>query len=274
MNQKLRVLSLLIVVILACNFIIPTPVPTPTLIPTPTLGIGSTMVAENDHMTLVFVPAGEFTMGSNSGEHLDEKPEHQVYLDAFWIDQTEVTNKQYAVCVRADVCIPPSQTQSHTRSRYYGNSEFDNYPVIYVTWSDAITYCSWAGRRLSTEAEWEKAARGTNSRIYPWGNESPNNGLLNYNGNTSDTTKVGSYPDGKSIYGALDMAGNVWEWVSSLYRPYPYDAHDGRENISISEARVVRGGSWNYTGFNVHTTTRYLVEPLALNEVGFRCARP
>ena len=143
-----------------------TPAPTKTFTPvpptfTPTPGIGSTKNGE-DGMTLVFVPAGEFTMGEGSGEH-------EVILDDFWIDQTEVTNAMYAQCVEAGDCSPPASVKSYTHDSYYGNSEFDDYPVIYVDWNQANAYCSWAGRRLPTEAEWEKAARGIDGRTYPWG---------------------------------------------------------------------------------------------------------
>ena len=268
----------------------PTPQPTETIIPTPTLGIGSIMNSEKDGATLVYVPEGEFTMGSDSSDPSGEKPEYQVDLDAFWIDQTEVTNKQYAACVSGAGCTPPSNTSSYTRSSYYGNTEFDEFPVIYVDWNQANAYCSWAGRELPTEAQWEKAARGTDANIYPWGNDTPNKDLLNYNREVGDTTKVGSYETGKSFYGAYDMAGNVWEWVSSLNVPYPYDATDGRENLDSSDPRVLRGGSWygDYGGGYVRSAFRnwsnsaYSVRSAFRNgsgpadsylDLGFRCAR-
>ena len=244
----------------------------PTITPTPALIIGSTQISPKDDMVMVFVPAGNFEMGSDNGDG-DEKPVHTVYLDDFWMDQTEVTNKQYATCVSAGACQEPASTRSYTQSSYYGNSKFDNYPVIYVKWDQANAYCSWAGRRLPTEAEWEKAARGTQAFTYPWGNEATNSGLLNYNGNVGDTTEVGSYPDGASMYGALDMAGNVWEWVSSLYQPYPYSAGDGRENLSASGSRVLRGGAGDSLENNVRSAGRGGDDPsYTFNNVGFRCA--
>ena len=264
---------------LACNFLAPkTPAPTPTSPPilTSTLGIGSSVIG-NDGMTLLYVPAGEFTMGSDDGER-DHKPAHKVYLDAFWIDQAEVTNKMYKQCVDANKCDMPTDTSSYTHPNYFGNSEFDNYPVMYVDWNMANAYCSWAGRRLPTEAEWEKAARGTNAFTYPWGNDVPNSNLLNYNDNVGDSTQVGAYPDGASIYGALDMAGNVEEWVSSLYKPYPYNANDGRENLSSpvlrGDLRVVRGGTWLYGGYYARSASRlWDVRTSSDSPIGFRCSR-
>ncbi|GMV33096.1 MAG: hypothetical protein AMXMBFR60_09250 [Chloroflexota bacterium] len=253
-----------------------TPAPTKTFTPkpptfTPTPGIGSTMISEKDGMILVYVPAGEFTMGSDTGSS-DEQPVHQVDLDAFWIDQTEVTNAMYAKCVEGGECTPLSSTRSYTHNPYYGNSEFDNYPVIYVNWDQANKYCSWAGRRLPTEAEWEKAARGTDGRTYPWG-EDISCGYANYGGCVGDTTAAGSYPTGASIYGALDMAGNVWEWVSSLYQPYPYDANDGREDLSASGSRALRGGSWSINDNYVRSADRDGNDPAnSSSHVGFRCS--
>jgi serine/threonine-protein kinase len=239
----------------------------------PSFGIGSTIISDKDGMTLVYVPAGEFTMGSEI--YGDEQPIHPVYLDAFWIDQTEVTVSMYSMCVEAGTCSKPENISSATRPRYYGNPDFDNYPVIYVSWSMAKTYCEWTGRRLPTEAEWEKAARGTDGRTYPWGEEI-NCSLANYwgkeDGCAGDTTEVGSYLNGASAYGAFDMAGNVWEWVSSLYQPYPYDSTDGRENLDSSNPRVARGGSW-FINVTVHSAMRSRNKNTSGSEIiGFRCA--
>ncbi|MDD2920707.1 MAG: SUMF1/EgtB/PvdO family nonheme iron enzyme [Anaerolineales bacterium] len=266
-----------------------TPVPaTPTIIPTPTLGIGSTEISDKDGMTLLYVPAGKFTMGDKAEDALaeckkyrsdcqlswftDEQPPHEVFLDAFWIDQTEVTNAMYAKCVDDGSCKSPSNTG------HFSDSNYANHPVVYVDWNMANTYCSWAGRQLPSEAQWEKAAswdeNAQTKRVYPWGNEAPNKDLLNYNQNVGDTTKVGSYESGKSFYGAYDMAGNVWEWVSSLYKPYPYDANDGRENMSSTDTRALRGGSWNYVENFVRSAIRFRYIPaLTDNYFGFRCSR-
>jgi serine/threonine-protein kinase len=225
-------------------------------------------------MTLVYVPEGKFKMGTNNGNR-DEKPVHSVYLNAFWIDQTEVTNAMYAKCVQAGKCTQPGSAGSYTRESYYGNPEFDDYPVIYVSWKDANAYCAWAGRRLPTEAEWEKAARGTDARTYPWGDEELNSKLLNYNGDVGDTTEVGKYPDGASMYGAMDMAGNVWEWVGSFYQSYPYDANDGREDMSAGNGRIViRGGAWGDSDVYLYSAYRDWLSPTDTGYyLGFRCAR-
>lgn len=256
-----------------------TPQLTETPVIIPTLEINSNKVSDQDGMVLVYISAGEFLMGatsSDSSASSDEKPQHSVKLNAFWIDQTEVTNAMYAKCVaNGGACIEPTNTSSNSHSSYYGNSEFNNYPVLYVDWNMANAYCAWADRRLPTEAEWEKAARGIDARTYPWGNDAPNNKFLNYNSAIGDTTEVGKYPDGTSIYGAYDMAGNVWEWVSSIYQPYPYDGNDGREDLGSSGSRVVRGGSWNVINYGVRSTYRFRVGPSTISyfDIGFRCAR-
>jgi formylglycine-generating enzyme required for sulfatase activity len=251
-----------------------TPTLTKTPIPTPTLGIGSIMVSEKDGMTLLYVPAGEFMMGNGETKYYDA-PIYTVYLDAFWIDQTEVTNKMYTKCVSAGACKEPTNPSSNTRSIYYGDSQFDNYPVIFVDWNRAKNYCEWAGRDLPTEAQWEKSARGTDGRKYPWGSDSPIFILLNYSGSgIADATEVISYKKAKSPYGAYNIAGNVWEWVSSLYRPYPYNATDGRESPDSLENRVLRGGGWNSFTPWVDSAVRVATNPSVSNRyTGFRCAR-
>jgi eukaryotic-like serine/threonine-protein kinase len=202
------------------------------------------------------VPAGEFWMGSLEGDseaYDDEKPRHRVFVDAFWIDRTEVTNAQYRQCVEAGVCSPPGQVSSTTRESYYGNPEYDDYPVVHISWDQARAYAGWVGGRLPTEAEWEYACRGPGESTYPWGNDSPDEALLNYGDNVGDTTEAGSYPEGKSWCGALDMGGNVGEWTRSLWGQgysepefkYPYDPADGREDESAGQdvVRVLRGGA-------------------------------
>jgi serine/threonine-protein kinase len=245
-----------------------TPVITATPRPTstPSLGIGSTQKSSIDGMVLVYVPAGNFTMGFNS----PDAPAHKVNLGNFWIDQTEVTNGMYALCVQAGACQPPSDTSSATRTRYFGNSEFANYPVIYVDWNDAQAYCSWAGRRLPTEAEWEKTARGTDGRTYPWGNEPPTCELTN-SFCVGDTAQVGSYPAGASPYDALDMSGNVWQWIADWYDVYP----GGDKNVDSNFGqtyRVVRSNGWE--DYENGSYFRGGTNPdRKQDDIGFRCAR-
>ncbi len=241
--------------------------------PTPTLGIGSTMISEKDGMVLVYVPAGEFTMGSNDGSS-DEQPVHQVYLDAFWIDQTEVTNAMYVECVADGDCLPPASTRSYTHDSYYVNPDFDNYPVIYVNWNKANTYCKWARRELPTEAEWEKAARGLGALSYPWGEGVDCNNANYKTSCVGDTTQVGNYPDSASVYDVFDLSGNVWEWTSSLFKPYPYIFVDGREDMNSTGNRVIRGGAWDDWWYSALSTYRSDFRPYSESiDIGFRCSR-
>lgn len=200
-----------------------------------------------DTPVYVHVPAGEFTMGSDPAVDQwtrdDEKPQHKVTVREFWIQRTEVTNAQYSECVKAKACLPPDNTN-------WDRPQLSNRPVTDVTWAQAISYTKWMGGRLPTEAEWEKACRGTDRRVYPWGNLLPTRDLANYNANEGTPINVGSYPNGKSPYGLLDMAGNVWEWTSSLYKDYPYKADDGREAPKTEDHRTLRGGSFTYFGDN------------------------
>lgn len=228
------------------------------------------MISEKDGMTLMYVPAGEFTMGSNDGD-ADEKPAHTIYLDAFWIDRTEVTNKMNSVCVKAGICEEPTSKRSYDHSSYYGNAEYDNNPVIWMDWSSAQTYCAWVGRRLPSEAEWEKAARGTDARIYPWGNDPPNGTLISYN---YDTSIVGKYPLGASPYGALDMASNVWEWVADWYSETYYSSSPTSNPFGANSGqyRILRGGAWD-NPLRISATYRYEGDPANhSSNVGFRCA--
>jgi len=254
----------------------------PTVTPIPTPGIGSTLFSEVDGMVMVHVPAGEFLMGStdlDADARSYEKPQHTVYLNAFWIDKTEVTNAMYALCVNAGVCRRPASNGSATRSSYFDNPGFDNYPVIYVSWNEASDYCAWAGRRLPTEAEWEKAARGTNGRIFPWGNgrpEGPRPPQLNFNNWIGDTSEVSSYLAGASHFRALHMAGNVREWVADWYES-DYYSHSPSENPpgpSTGDFRVMRGGAWHDLLLRVRSAHRLWFSPEYRDAThGFRCAQ-
>jgi formylglycine-generating enzyme required for sulfatase activity len=258
--------ALLTIIISACN--------ADTLVTTETgLGIGSTQVSESDNMVLLYVPAGAFDMGSD--ERLDEQPIHKVYLDAYWIDQTEVTNGKYHQCEGAGECTAPMISRSYTRDAYYENPEYDNYPVIQVSWFQADDYCRWAGRRLPTEAEWEKAASGIEGWKFPWGDNPPIPGLLNYDRNINDTTEVGAYPEGISPVGALDMAGNVWEWVADWYGEKYYEESPERnpQGPPSGTGHVLRGGTWYYYEEFIRSADRHWFKPEWQNyKIGFRCA--
>ena len=256
----------------------PTDQPTLTITPTPTLGIGSTMKSTKDGMVLLYVPAGEFRMGFE-GLAGDEKPVHFVSLDAFWIDQTEVTNAQYALCVSDGACDRPGSFSSSTQGSYYGNPEFDEYPVIFVSWQYAHSYCEWAGRRLPTEAEWEKAARGKDQRSYPWGEQIDCLHANYFDGTklcVGDTSSVKDYESGVSQYGLYNMAGNVWEWVEDWYDEDYYDVSPTADPLGPSTGgfRVARGGAWDEEADLVHSSNRGSFSPGGKTiDIGFRCAR-
>ena len=237
--------------------------------------VGRTTTSPKDGMVLVYVPGGKFAMGSEDGEK-DEKPVHTLNLDVFWIDQTEVTNKMYNLCVEAGVCDEPYSKSSFIRSNYYGNPEFENYPVIHVDYDNAKVYCEWAERRLPTEAEWEKAARGKYAFVYPWGDNLPTSDLLNYNRVVGDTVEVGSYKSGTSPYGALDMAGNVWEWVADWYDPSYYlkSPLSNPPGPDSGFYGVLRGGAWGNIADYVRSSHRFEVElSFTSHSAGFRCAK-
>jgi formylglycine-generating enzyme required for sulfatase activity len=198
-----------------------------------------------------------------------------VDVDEFQIGKYEVTNRQYAQCVKADICVGSAYAEDRAL-----------HPVVDVSWYDAKTYCEWVGGSLPTEAEWEKAASWDDEtktkRMFPWG-DSIDCTFANYYGKddgfgisacVGDTTLVGSYESGKSPYGLYDMAGNLGEWTSSLFQDYPYDANDGREDMSSSDYRVQRGGSWDDTSNDTLSANRTNLDPaFTYYDVGFRCAR-
>jgi len=258
---------------------IATETPPPVITVEPTLNLNPTQISEADGMVLLFVPAGPFIMGSSTEDQnalAFERPQREVTLDEFWIDQTEITNGQYALCVAAGRCRAPISARSATRLDYANNPDYQNYPVIYVGWNDARNYCEWAGRRLLSEAEWEKAARGTDARIFPWGNNQPNQTRANFNNLRADTTPVGSYPDNASPAGALDMAGNVAEWVNDWYLGAYYTTAPLLNPLGpdTGASRVVRGGAWNSDLRNIRTAHRYNYGPTGReNFIGFRCGR-
>jgi eukaryotic-like serine/threonine-protein kinase len=235
-------------------------------------------------MELVYVPAGEFIMGS--ADFYDAYPIRTVYLDSFWIDQTEVTNGMYSLCVSAHRCnLPVSISQSFDRPDYYSNPIYSDFPVTFVSWDDASTYCAWAGRRLPTEAEWEKAASwddiNREKLLYPWGN-TIDCSHANYSDGTQgcvgNTTKVGRYPSGASPYGALDMAGNADEWVADWFDAGYYNTLQNYvrnpTGPSSGDGRATRGGSYGNDHDAVRADFRSSDSPAdARNSIGFRCAR-
>jgi eukaryotic-like serine/threonine-protein kinase len=232
---------------------------------------GDSQLSAVDGMVQIYIPPGMFLMGSDDAPH-DESPQHTISIDAYWIDQAEVTVAQYQQFVL---------DTGHILTSCGGAVE---HPVACVTWIDAQAYCEWAGRRLPTEAEWEKAARGVDGRLYPWGNN-----LYCTFSNYKDCAKnasmpVGSYPEGSSPYGVLDMAGNVWEWVADWYAGdiylrgsrgeyYAYSPSVNPTGPTTGESKVVRGGSWNEPAYALQTYNRMGIDPQSENDdLGFRCA--
>ena len=264
--------------------------PTPALTATP----DNIRISPNDGMTQIRIPAGKFFMGGmDVYRENDEQPAHEVFIDSFWIDQVEVTNGMYQLCVNAGVCRPPREQRSDNREEYYGTPQFRDYPIVNVAWFDANAYCQWTGRRLPTEGEWERAARGDDKRNYPWGDELPNEYNSNSLNTVGDTTRVGSYAEGASPYGVLDMAGNVWEWVADFYRAdyYAKSPLENPQGPSAEEVfdsmRVIRGGSFQEDGIFLRLVNRSYQQgpdPRAKQEdeayygktstrIGFRCAQ-
>ncbi len=246
---------------------------------------------DQDGMFLANIPAGPFLQGSNNGKG-DEAPAHIVELGAYSIDRYEVSNEMYALCVASKQCSPPVSMASRSRKAYYGIPRYSEYPVVNVNWNQARDYCQWAGARLPTEAEWEKAARGPLTAqkagsIYPWGDQFYC-ALGNFDDATAlmgqnipagpncqglvDVTRVGSYPEGASQYGVYDLAGNAWEWVQDWYDAYPGG------NLAASpdfgqDYRVIRGGSWYSDSSRVRASSRNYFDPQEANDfIGFRCA--
>ncbi|MFZ5858052.1 MAG: formylglycine-generating enzyme family protein [Chloroflexota bacterium] len=261
--------------------------------PAAVLGATTTWTSPKDNMTMVYVSAGEFSMGS-SGGFPDERPIHPVYLDAYWMDQTEVTNEMFAQFLNSEgnlvedgsLWLDTSQANVHIHLSGYArvaDSGYEDHPVVGVSWYGAQAYCKWRGdgTRLPTEAEWEKAASWDDARkdkrVYPWGNDISCL-YANYYGCVNDTSKVGSYPLGASFYGLFDMAGNAAEWVAdwygwTYYADAPYNNPVGPSS-STSDSHVVRGGSWFHNDFIVYSSLRsWQYYETASPYIGFRCAR-
>lgn len=232
-------------------------------------------ITGKDGASMVLVSAGEFMMGDDTSGRNDERPAHPVYLDAFYIDQYEVTTSRYAKFWQ-ETNRPVPEYWSDQVLRQHGRK-----PVVGVDWSDATAYCSWAGKGLPTEAEWEKAARGTDQRVYPWGNAAPNTTLANFDRGFDFKqygvlTDVGAFEQGKSPSGAYDMAGNVWEWVADWYDTnyYSKSPKQNPRGPSSGELRILRGGSWFNGPASVRSATRGRLTPSTRDaNIGFRCAQ-
>jgi formylglycine-generating enzyme required for sulfatase activity len=253
---------------------------------------GSERVSSADGMIQVFIPEGTFQMGGiDQAAAQDEKPAHQVTMHAFWMDKIEVTNAMYADCVQAGGCTLPYAFKTETRQSYFNNPEFADFPVVYVGWGQADAYCKWAGRRLPTEAEWERAARGDDFRAYPWGDDRPTASYANFNYYFGDTNRVGSYPSGASPFGVFDMAGNVGEWVQDFYDGDYYNSAINNNPPGPAARtnyfnRVVRGGSYADDEAYIRVSKRSSVRGPDINakldspeyigeyasRIGFRCA--
>lgn len=254
---------------------------------------GSTAVSPADGATLVYIPAGEFWMGATeieAGPKVDQLPRHKVYLNAYWIDRVEVTNDRYKQCVEAGACQPPVRTASSTRENYFGNPDYADYPVIWISYNDAVFYCGWASRRLPSEAEWERAARGDEgTNQYPWGSREPDGELANFcdvnctfdwrapsiDDSFADTSPVGLFNAGASPYGLLNLAGNVWEWVLDYYKPdyYSQSPYENPPGPLTGLERVLRGGSFENSASDIRASNRYFFAgDAATSSFGFRCA--
>lgn len=230
----------------------------------------STKVSPQDGMTEISIPAGEFIMGSGEDQRSDNI-QHRIYLDAYWMDRLEVTNAMYAGCLQAGACTHPANYDT-----YFGVWAYRDYPVVYVNWYQADQYCRWAGRGLPTEAQWEKAARGTDGRRYPWGDQLPNPRLVNFNLSLiGEPVPVYRYPLGASPYGVLNMSGNVREWIADWYGEFYYQSSPATDPTgpSTGTERSLRSGSYAEDQQQISVYTRFKHEPGSAGlSRGFRCA--
>ncbi len=256
--------------------------PSPTPSETPTQEELASVIRDNSGAEMLLVDKGTFLMGNNKSD-ADEAPVHILMMDDFYIDKYEVTNADYTNCVDSQNCTLPKNTT------FYLSALYSNHPVVFVSWEMANDYCAWRDARLPTEAEWEKAARGTNHFTYPWGNTFDGNALnfcdaectnswanKSYRDRYTMTAPIGLYPDGMSAYNVFDMAGNATEWVADWYAA-DYYLNSPNANPTGPESgvyRVLRGGSWFDRNLDVRTFTRAHLRPnVAYNYTGFRCAR-
>lgn len=265
----------------------PTPPPLPTLTPVPSdtpaseatpADTGGPTVTPQPTATprppelspMVEIPAGPFTFGSDTGED-DETPSQQIELPAFEMDVFEVTNADFGQFVEATGYVTEAEERGSSGWRAYAEGK-DRHPVVKVSWNDAVAFCEWAGKRLPTETEWEKAARGTDGRAYPWGNDWDPAKVNGKDYGLRGTAVVGSFGAGASPYGVQDMAGNAWEWTADWYKAYPNSTY--QDPFYGERFRALRGGGWFEARENLRTTNRSANVPEAANDdIGFRCAR-
>jgi formylglycine-generating enzyme required for sulfatase activity len=253
------------------------PIPTATPIPSSAPNPGSSRLISKDNMIVIYIPAGTFIMGSTEDDRKAdpaEKPAHNVFTDAYWIDRTQVTNAMFRTCVKAGACT--YDLQPGTAPNYY-NPLYDNHPVVYITWNQAARYCAWEGGRLPTEAEWEKAARGSRNMVYAWGDQLPNINLVNLNNYVGVTTAVGNFPRGASAYGLMDMGGNVREWVSDWYAAdyYQYSPANNPTGPETGEKKVLKGAAFSDLEVFGRAANRLSHIPDSPGNVrGFRCVIP
>ena len=252
----------------------PTNTPTPTITPTAAAAAGDTKISPLDKMTIVYIPPGQFLLGTSNDAKViktEEQPQRSIYLDGYWIDKVPVTNAMYHTCRDAGKCNGLVTFANFT------DPNFTNHPVVYVNWYDAMKYCAFVGGSLPTEAQWEKAARGTDGRIYPCGNTPATSKMANFNNNIGTTSIVGSFPDGASPYGLLDMAGNVREWMKDWYSDYYL--HD---STASNPAGPPNGKNHTLKGGGFRDPDVYLRSASRLQHIanspgedrGFRCVRP
>ena len=242
--------------------------------------------ADGKHAGMVLIPAGEFTMGRDGGPS-EEGPAHKLFLPAFHIDRNLVTMKEYARFIQAKGPVGPRGEQyldladEDNRIHLIGDRwqvepGWEDHPASELALPGAVAYCKWLEKRLPSEAEWEKAARGADGRLYPWGNGPPTPELAFFGGWRGESVPVGRYPKGRSPYGVLDMAGQVWEWTRSTSTSYPYDPKDGREDLSAPYPRVTRGGNASSGPEGLTATSRHSVDPGRQARghayYGFRCS--
>jgi eukaryotic-like serine/threonine-protein kinase len=268
------------------------PSPTPTKEPVP-LRIRTN---PRGNAKIVYIPAGNFLMGLDRSQaeemyylcqsfmqgcelsfFMESVPAHNVQMDAFWIDQTEVSNARYKACVTAGACTAPRRSSSATRDLYYANPQFDNHPVIYVNWYQADEYCRWAGGRLPTEAQWEYAARGSDGRLFPWGDDPPiSSGMANVSDQVGDTMPVESYSEYASPFGVYNMTGNVWEWVSDWYGAGHYSTNANWDNPSGPTSGISKAGKGGSHGWSAGVASPGIHDWYEPDRdgygVGFRCA--